>query len=53
VVVALTLTNEMIGATGVMARRAAAIQGEGDAAAGGEVGVDAGGVGDCRNGKER
>ena len=39
VVVALTLTNEMIGAMGVMARRAADVLGEGDAAGGGEVGV--------------
>ena len=35
VVVALTLANEMIGATGVVARRAADVYGEGDAAGGG------------------
>ena len=52
-VVALTVTNEPSGATGVMARRAAAIQGEGDAAGGGQVGVDPGVVGNRRCGNER
>jgi hypothetical protein len=53
VVVALTATNEISGATGVMARRAAAIQGDGDAAIGGEVGVDADDVDDRRSENER
>jgi hypothetical protein len=39
-VVALTLVNEKIGATAVMARRAAAIWDESDAADGGAVGED-------------
>jgi hypothetical protein len=45
VVVALTLANEMIGAMGVVARRAVDVCGEGDAAVSGEAGavaVDAG-----------
>jgi hypothetical protein len=41
VVVVLTLTNEMIGATGVMVRRAVDVFGEGDAAVSGEAGADA------------
>jgi hypothetical protein len=52
-VVALMLTNEMIGATGVMARRAAAVQGEGDAVRRGEVGGDTGDVGDRWSANER
>lgn len=43
------MTNETSGATGVMARRAAAIQGDGNAAIGGEVGVDADDVIDRRS----
>jgi hypothetical protein len=45
VVVALTLANEIIGAMGVVARRAVYVFDEGDAAVGGEAGagaVDAG-----------
>jgi hypothetical protein len=53
VVEALTLTNEIIGATGVMARRAAAVHGAGEAAGGGEVGVHAGDVDDRRSRNER
>jgi hypothetical protein len=49
VVVALMLTNEMIGATGVMARCAAAVHGAGEAAGGGEVGY----VGDRQSRNER
>ena len=40
-VVALTLANEMIGAMGVVARRAVDVFGEGDAAVSGEAGADA------------
>ena len=39
-VVALTLANEMIGAMGVVARRAVDVCGEGDAAVSGEAGLD-------------
>jgi hypothetical protein len=52
-VVALTLANEMIGATGVVARRAADVYGEGDAAGGIEVGGDTGAVSDRRSANER
>jgi hypothetical protein len=49
VVVALTLTNELIGATGVMARRAADVFGEGDADDGIEDGGDTDEVSDRRS----
>ena len=52
VVVALMVTNEISGATGGIARRAADIHGDGDAAIGGEVGVDADDVDDRRSENE-